>query len=72
MDASTMLAKTKARLIEAAKKEYGEIVPRGENPFRQEDDVLSFQFKTQDNSTLYFSIHTTHTRLIHKNIESEK
>lgn len=66
MDASIMLAKTKARLIEAAIKEYGKIESCGEKPFREEDGVLYFWFTTLGNK-----IHSTHTHLIHESIKSE-
>jgi len=66
-DASTMLERTKARLIEAAEKEYGKIEPCNIDPFTIFDGVLYFWFNLPDNST-----HFTHTHLIHENTESEK
>ena len=52
----------KKKLIESAKKKYGEIEPCGDNPFREDGGVLYFWFNSPDEST----------RLIHTHLIQEK
>jgi len=60
---SSIQETVKKRLIESAKSQYGEIVPCGDQPFTEQDDMIFFWFNDMSDST-----HMTHTHLIHEDL----